>query len=245
MALGDKYISTILLRAGASSTPENVLQLLVTVPTFPGVAPTLVAGAGGTAWLKDIVFAPMAALESWYVGRTALVSVHSRVWQGRRTAVTNAFRDVAAGVFIARGMDFPNARCSSRRATRVLPRVHAQGDHVPELPTRIPQRPQHPHQLQHAGDRRPGARGRTDGAYLPYIQVHTRPWRCQHRYHERTTSRCRGGLDADDETKTYGRGSRTTKRTRTIRWTDADLVAHANALADAGLLAGDVLPVER
>ncbi|KAG9240233.1 DEAD/DEAH box helicase [Calycina marina] len=118
-----QFISTI--PVGEISTHERIPQHLVVVPTFSDVAAAMVgsirseATLEGTATFKAIIFAPTAALVDFYgtilEGIPGLPSVnvlHSRVSQGKRTSVTNAFREAKNGILVAtdvvaRGMDFP------------------------------------------------------------------------------------------------------------------------------------------
>lgn len=123
LSRGYKFISTI--PAGEINTHERVPQQLVTVPTFASVAPAMVgsireeAAAVGAGAFKAIVFAPTAALADFYGHILSSLSdmpqvsiLHSRISQNKRTSVTNAYRDSAAGILVAtdvvaRGMDFP------------------------------------------------------------------------------------------------------------------------------------------
>ncbi|KAG0647453.1 ATP-dependent RNA helicase [Hyphodiscus hymeniophilus] len=118
-----KFISTI--PEGEMNTHERVPQNLVVVPTFSDVAAAMVGSirseskAVGIDVFKAIVFAPTAALVDFYgtilesISGLPHVSVlHSRVSQGKRTNVTNAFREATSGILVAtdvvaRGMDFP------------------------------------------------------------------------------------------------------------------------------------------
>jgi ATP-dependent RNA helicase MSS116 len=121
---GYKFISTI--PAGELNTHEHVVQVLVTVPTFSDVLPATLSAIRseitrtGLQDFKAILFAPTAALADWYAlalakapGLPPVSTLHSRISQSRRTAVTNAFRGSSAALLIAtdvvaRGMDFPN-----------------------------------------------------------------------------------------------------------------------------------------
>ncbi|KAF7550661.1 hypothetical protein G7046_g7947 [Stylonectria norvegica] len=118
---GYKFISTI--PAGEINTHERVDQLLITVPTFSHVAAGMVGSVREEAArhqnFKSIIFAPTAALADLYghvlsqVPGMAPVSIlHSRISQGKRTKVTNDFRDAKSAILVAtdvvaRGMDFP------------------------------------------------------------------------------------------------------------------------------------------
>ncbi|KAI8165955.1 ATP-dependent RNA helicase MSS116 [Colletotrichum sp. SAR 10_70] len=120
---GYKFISTI--PAGEANTHERVPQHLIKVPTFASVAPAMVgaireeAAFVGPESFKAIVFAPTAALADFYgdilanmPGMPQASVLHSRISQGKRTKITNDYRDAKTGVLvatdvIARGMDFP------------------------------------------------------------------------------------------------------------------------------------------
>ncbi|PKS09642.1 hypothetical protein jhhlp_004261 [Lomentospora prolificans] len=124
LAPGYKFISTI--PAGDANTHERVPQLLITVPTFPSVAPAMVGSIFeemslvGKDLFKAIVFAPTAALADFYgiilsglPGLPPVSVLHSRISQSKRTKVTNEYRDAKAAILVAtdvvaRGMDFPN-----------------------------------------------------------------------------------------------------------------------------------------
>ena len=260
LAPGYKFISTI--PAGESNTHEHVPQLLVTVPTFADVAPALVSAlreecaTTGIAQFKTIVFAPTAALADWYAALLKAlplplppVSVlHSRVSQSRRTAVTNAFRDASSGVLIAtdvvaRGMDFPNVTTviqvgapmdkesyihrlgRTARAGRTGRAVFIVAQPESFFPTSILKEIT----FQSYRPVSPGAPS-TTGASTTAAAVHT----------------AAAALDADTKNKTYRAWLGYYKtHARAMRWKDADLVAQANAFADAGLHADGVPPVER
>ncbi|KJA13799.1 hypothetical protein HYPSUDRAFT_49610 [Hypholoma sublateritium FD-334 SS-4] len=265
LAPGYKFISTI--PAGESNTHEHVPQLLVTVPTFADVAPALVAAlraectTTGAPQFKAIVFAPTAALADWYAALLAAlplplppVSVlHSRVSQSRRTSVTNAFRDATAGVLVAtdvvaRGMDFPNVTtviqvgvpmdkesyihrlgrtARAGRAGRAVLVVAQPESFFPTFTLKeIP--------FQSYRPASPGvpntANTAAAGGSATAAAVHA----------------AAAALDADIKTKTYKAWLGYYKsHARAMRWSDADLVAQANAFADAGLHADGVPPVER
>lgn len=120
-----KFISTI--PKGEINTHERVPQHLIIAPTFSDVAAALVGSVRselaleGPASFKAIIFAPTAALVDFYgdilsrlnpgVGNVSVL--HSRVSQGKRTSVTDAFRQAKNGILVAtdvvaRGMDFPS-----------------------------------------------------------------------------------------------------------------------------------------
>ncbi|TVY71363.1 ATP-dependent RNA helicase [Lachnellula suecica] len=119
-----KFISTI--PKGETNTHDRVPQHLIVVPTFSDVAAALVGSVRseialqGQATFKSIIFAPTAALADFYgailsalPGINNVSVLHSRVSQGKRTSVTNAFREAKSGTLVAtdvvaRGMDFPN-----------------------------------------------------------------------------------------------------------------------------------------
>ncbi|KAK6582206.1 hypothetical protein PZA11_004614 [Diplocarpon coronariae] len=118
-----KFISTI--PAGEANTHERVPQHLVVVPNFSDVAAALVGSLrsemaiANSEMFKAIVFAPTAALADLYgeilrnlPGMPTISVLHSRVSQGKRTSVTNSFREAKKGILVAtdvvaRGMDFP------------------------------------------------------------------------------------------------------------------------------------------
>lgn len=119
-----KFISTI--PKGEINTHERVPQHLIVVPTFSDVAAALIGSLRseialeGPATFKAIIFAPTAALVDFYgdilsalPGMGSVSVLHSRVSQGKRTTVTNAFREAKHGILVAtdvvaRGMDFPS-----------------------------------------------------------------------------------------------------------------------------------------
>jgi len=118
-----KFISTI--SEGEAQTHERVPQLLVTVDTWADVAPAMVSSLRSECALqgkdsfKAIIFAPTAALADFYghiishiQGLPPVSVLHARVSQGKRTKVTNDFRDASSSILVAtdvvaRGMDFP------------------------------------------------------------------------------------------------------------------------------------------
>lgn len=116
-----KFISTI--PVGELNTHERVPQFLVKVPTFSSVAPAMVGcireEAAQHQDFKAIVFAPTAALAGLYgdilstiPGLPPVSTLHSRISQGKRTKVTNDYRDARSAILVAtdvvaRGMDFP------------------------------------------------------------------------------------------------------------------------------------------
>ncbi|KAI1271890.1 ATP-dependent RNA helicase MSS116 [Xylaria sp. FL0933] len=118
-----KYISTI--QEGEINTHERVPQQLIVVPEFSDVAAALLGALRqeqrevGAETFKAIVFAPTAGLVNFYVevlqqfpDMPAILSLHSRMTQSKRTNVTEQFRQARSGIMIAtdviaRGMDFP------------------------------------------------------------------------------------------------------------------------------------------
>ncbi|KAJ4421738.1 hypothetical protein N0V82_003582 [Gnomoniopsis sp. IMI 355080] len=118
-----KFVSTI--PAGEAQTHEHVPQRLIAVPTFADLAPALVGtlrheiAAVGKDTFKTIIFAPTAAQVDFYAEVLArfpdlpsVVSLHSRLSQGKRTATTEKFRTAKSGILVAtdvvaRGLDFP------------------------------------------------------------------------------------------------------------------------------------------
>ncbi|KAJ6443783.1 ATP-dependent RNA helicase [Purpureocillium lavendulum] len=118
---GYKFISTI--PAGEINTHERVPQVLITAPTFSSTAAAMVSSvrqeATEHANFKSIVFAPTAALASFYghvlsrvPGLPPTTTLHSRISQNKRTKITNDYRDAKSAILVAtdvvaRGMDFP------------------------------------------------------------------------------------------------------------------------------------------
>ncbi|KAI8958097.1 DEAD-domain-containing protein [Daldinia sp. FL1419] len=119
-----KYISTI--AKGELNTHERVPQHLIVVPTFSDMAAGLLGALRqelavvGPEAFKVIIFVPTARLVDFYgeilqksPGLPPVVSLHSRMAQGKRTKVTDEFRKAQSGILvatdvIARGMDFPS-----------------------------------------------------------------------------------------------------------------------------------------
>lgn len=118
-----KFVSTI--PAGEAQTHDHVPQRLIAVPTFADLAPAVVGAlrhenaAVGRNNFKTIVFAPTAAQVDFYAEVFArfndlpqVVSLHSRLSQGKRTSTTQQFRTANSGILVAtdvvaRGLDFP------------------------------------------------------------------------------------------------------------------------------------------
>lgn len=118
-----KFVSTI--PAGEAQTHEHVPQRLIAVPTFADLAPALVGAlrheiaAVGNDTFKTIIFAPTAAQVDFYAevlaqfsDLPAVVSLHSRLSQSKRTVTTERFRTAKSGILVAtdvvaRGLDFP------------------------------------------------------------------------------------------------------------------------------------------
>ncbi|KAF8169504.1 P-loop containing nucleoside triphosphate hydrolase protein [Pholiota molesta] len=259
LADGYKFISTI--PEGEGGTHEHVPQLLVTVPTFADVAAALVTSlraecaTTGADKFKAIVFAPTAALADWYalvleklaqsspgsVGLPKITALHSRLSQSKRTQITNAFRTSTASILIAtdviaRGMDFPNVstviqvgvpadRESYIHRLGRTARAGAEGRAVliltqPE--SFFPQRLLKEVQFQ---SYRPASPGGTEaGAGIASSAT-------------ASAVRAAAAALADSaKSRTYQAWLGYYKaHARTMRWSDDDLVAQANAFASEGL----------
>lgn len=123
LADGYQFISTI--PKGEAQTHDRVPQHVTIVPEFSDVAAGAVGAIRqemariGKANFKAIVFAPTAALVDFYADvlegfqdLPPVCALHSRMGQGKRTKVTEAFRTASNGILcatdvVARGIDFP------------------------------------------------------------------------------------------------------------------------------------------
>lgn len=123
LADGYQFISTI--PKGEAQTHDRVPQHVTIVPEFSDVAAGTVGALRqemarvGKANFKAIVFAPTAALVDFYADVLEqfqdlpdICALHSRMGQGKRTKVTEAFRTASNGILcatdvVARGIDFP------------------------------------------------------------------------------------------------------------------------------------------
>lgn len=117
-----KFISTV--APGENNTHERVPQFLIKTPSMVELAPALVAAVrsekANASAFKAIVFAPTAAQADFYShvlagvqGLPPTSTLHSRMAQGKRTKITENFRQATSAIcvatdVIARGMDFPN-----------------------------------------------------------------------------------------------------------------------------------------
>ncbi|KAG8161228.1 hypothetical protein KVR01_009492 [Diaporthe batatas] len=123
LANGYQFISTI--PEGEAQTHERVPQHVTIVPEFSDLAAGTVGAIRqemarvGKANFKAIVFAPTAAQADFYADVLGafkdlppICALHSRMSQGKRTRVTDEYRNASNGILcatdvVARGIDFP------------------------------------------------------------------------------------------------------------------------------------------
>lgn len=125
LVLSDQYKFVSTIPVGEAQTHEHVPQRLIAVPTFADLAPAVLGAlrheiaATGKGSFKAIIFAPTAAQVDFYAhllerfdDLPEVVSLHSRIAQGKRTRTTDLFRVAKTGILVAtdvvaRGLDFP------------------------------------------------------------------------------------------------------------------------------------------
>ncbi|KAF3060057.1 hypothetical protein GL218_04686 [Daldinia childiae] len=126
LVLRQDYKSISTIAEGELNTHERVPQHLIVVPTFSDMAAGLLGALRqelavvGPEAFKVIIFVPTARLVDFYMevlqkspGLPSVISLHSRMSQGKRTNVTEEFRRAQSCILvatdvIARGMDFPS-----------------------------------------------------------------------------------------------------------------------------------------